>query len=377
MILSWCIYGLIIITTFVCGLSSVERDKKSSANRNSFWRIDIIIPIALFSLLSAFRYNVGVDYMSYRSAYIEYIELGIKSRDIEPLYLLLTQILAYIRANYVILFGILSFIEIFFLYYTFRHEKYIYPFMGLVLMCFDFFFFMNGIRQSISCCILIYAIQLIRNRKLLKYLITILIAAGFHKSALAFIPLYFLMYYNFDIFKNKWVVIFLLITAIPIGTANLWTSQTEEIMDVANTLGYSNYKFDDEYIGEYVSNQTRGARFYIPIFIGIIAALYSNKMKLMFKGTSIINYYILYIIGTIGITIFYNGGVFKRFIIYFSTMDIVIISYLMLYLYRSGKLQSQHRDWIVLGIVVFLSLVNLYAYIASDFYTQYHFIYNL
>lgn len=54
-----------------------------------------------------------------------------------------------------------------------------------------FQFAMSGIRQTIAISIILLGINCIRQRKLLKYTIVVLLAMQFHKSALFALPLYF------------------------------------------------------------------------------------------------------------------------------------------------------------------------------------------
>lgn len=55
-----------------------------------------------------------------------------------------------------------------------------------------FFSMHNAVRQCVASAIIFYSIRFIIQRRLVKFLITIAIAAGFHYSALIFLPMYFL-----------------------------------------------------------------------------------------------------------------------------------------------------------------------------------------
>ncbi|MBO5955122.1 MAG: EpsG family protein [Clostridia bacterium] len=61
---------------------------------------------------------------------------------------------------------------------------------------------LNQIRQMIAVSILMIAMVFVKEKKLLKYVVTCLIAALFHKVALIFIPLYFLFTINFKYYLH-------------------------------------------------------------------------------------------------------------------------------------------------------------------------------
>ena len=55
-----------------------------------------------------------------------------------------------------------------------------------------YYFYLSAFRQSIGIAIFIYSISYIKNRELLKYTISVLLAFFFHKSALILYPVYFI-----------------------------------------------------------------------------------------------------------------------------------------------------------------------------------------
>lgn len=63
-------------------------------------------------------------------------------------------------------------------------------------------FFLNGLRQGIACAICALAINFMLKREFMKYLVCILLAMTFHKSALIMIPTYFLVTKE-NSFKNN------------------------------------------------------------------------------------------------------------------------------------------------------------------------------
>jgi len=55
-----------------------------------------------------------------------------------------------------------------------------------------FFFLYSGIRQGIAIVLVFYSIKFVAQQKIIKFITTIIIAVGFHYSAIVFLPVYFL-----------------------------------------------------------------------------------------------------------------------------------------------------------------------------------------
>lgn len=64
----------------------------------------------------------------------------------------------------------------------------------------------NGLRQYIAVSICFYAMKYILNKDAKRYFLAVLIAFLFHKSALFFVPVYFLQYLKFDFKKAITIV---------------------------------------------------------------------------------------------------------------------------------------------------------------------------
>lgn len=72
------------------------------------------------------------------------------------------------------------------------------PLALMSYVCLGLFTFnMNGMRQAMAMSVCVIGYELVKKRKLLPFLLTILLAMQFHKTAIAFIPVYF-----FPLLKN-------------------------------------------------------------------------------------------------------------------------------------------------------------------------------
>jgi hypothetical protein len=60
----------------------------------------------------------------------------------------------------------------------------------------QFSFQLTGMRQSIAMAILLLSTEFIKKRKLIPFILTVILAYYFHKSSLAFLPIYFFAYHK-------------------------------------------------------------------------------------------------------------------------------------------------------------------------------------
>lgn len=157
-----------------------------------------VVFVILF-VLSAFRYDVGYDYYfgylphwrNVRNMPLLDIALN---KDHEIGYSITEAITSLISNNLQAIFITTSLIfMILFALYIHKHfpDKVwgVFLLYGLGL----YYCSMNFIRQSIAAFIIVFAVMLIKKKKIIPYMLLVMLASTFHKSALIFIPLYFIL----------------------------------------------------------------------------------------------------------------------------------------------------------------------------------------
>jgi hypothetical protein len=163
--------------------------------------------IPLFCV-AAFRYGIGTDYFSYINEF-ERVIRGEWSY-FEPGFWLINKLVACVTTNSVWIFIISAFI---FSYFTFHaiYEQSVNPAFSILLLVITthYFIYINQMRQYLAIAIFLYSIKYIQKRRLLHYIILILLAATLHKSILIVIPLYFVQY-----LRLNWKFVFPLIGGI-------------------------------------------------------------------------------------------------------------------------------------------------------------------
>jgi hypothetical protein len=157
----------------------------------------LIFVFALIALVSSLRgIGVGIDTRQFANAYTEigYLDWsGAFAMRYEPGFITLCKLLNYFSGNYQLLLIVSScFILFSFARFIYRNCEDVV--MGTyVFLCMPFAQSLNQMRQYIAVCILLFAIELLKEKRYLKFLLLVLLAASFHYSAIicvVFIVLY-------------------------------------------------------------------------------------------------------------------------------------------------------------------------------------------
>ncbi|MGG5359261.1 MULTISPECIES: EpsG family protein [unclassified Enterococcus] len=157
------------------------------------YQIFTFLAIIPLFLVAALRYKVGTDYTVYSTLQIPELLRGVDYKlKNEYLYQYLIKIgmsMGDVQWVFVLTHAVL----LFFIWQAFRNSS-----LDLRFSIFLFIFgasfntSLNIMRQSIATAVFLFAIKYIIERKLVKYLCMMIIAFLFHKTAVAFIPMYFL-----------------------------------------------------------------------------------------------------------------------------------------------------------------------------------------
>jgi len=164
----WYFYGIILVLFFL--------EKKISNSK--FIKILIVASLGIFL---AIRYNVGNDYAEYL---ISFDKLKMFHSDLyyEPLYLLLCKL----SPSFIYVIAVISIISAYLIYkiIQFYNPDYFY---SSLLTYYGVYFVLNDIhliRQGFAILIIAYGFRYLETQKFRKYLVFVLIAMGFHTSAI-------------------------------------------------------------------------------------------------------------------------------------------------------------------------------------------------
>lgn len=187
------IYYLIAIIFLVAASVEalyVKKNKAAELGSIDFKKIVFFYLAFILFFISAFRFETGNDYISYKYIFQHAAEWNsnISIKRIEKGYLLINLIFHDFYLMQVFYTGICCF-----LIYKAIYEHSEFPIYTLLLY-YCFFFFageMGQTRQYIAIAFITYGTKYIEKRQLIKWILIIILATNFHLSSVIAFPLYF------------------------------------------------------------------------------------------------------------------------------------------------------------------------------------------
>ena len=366
MIESIIVYGFMIACFLYYGSSAGRYQKKHPEAK--FWTRDIWIILIVFTFFSGVRNNVGVDWWHYMDNYLHPDnELAL---EVEWLYRQVASVMSGLGIHYTFYFALVAFLQLFFILYAFKDERYIYPFLLFVFMTHEnYFMWMNAMRQCLVISLFIFATRYLKKGQPLKYFVVLAVSFFIHKSAVLLIP-FAIPFFSKDLFKNRTLQFVLLAIAVALINIPIWNSFMDLIEVVGNAMGLgdADRTIEERFLLYEDFQKAIGPRFYATVAIGALCIFYSNKVK---KTFNINLFYNLFYIGLLTYVLFYNSPLLSRACMYFTCVMFVTIAYTLYYL-------LMHKREGINDLSFFFIIVTLLLYfivmIHSNWYTYYYFI---
>jgi hypothetical protein len=193
-LISILIYTVTIASTVF--FSWIYEKKANTKIKKIFFFIMIVtIPI----VISTFRYKVGIDFDSYKEYYDIILRRYNSGEHMPPQFetgfIILNIISYYIFNNAQGAFFLMSLLFVCFsiggiIKYK---DKVSIPISTLIFMTFFYSAFFNGSRQLLAASIVFFSLSYLLNKEYIKYILFIILATLFHKTALMALPFYFLV----------------------------------------------------------------------------------------------------------------------------------------------------------------------------------------
>lgn len=223
-------------------------------------RAFLLLIIAMI-VMAGGRYFVGADYPVYKSMYEEgfplyttYVDVWRKATfqdnamEIEWAYVLINKVFFDLGLPYYVLTFFLATLSLS-IYYNVLIKYSPFASFGFLFYLLPLYFITEcgQMRQGLGAAFVLLSIRYIINRQFWKFLLIIYLALGFHKSAIIFLPAYWIILLPFN--AKRWFI-FLVASVLlaPFEIYNFFGSVVESLMpkDVSNAYtGYSN----DTYYG--------------------------------------------------------------------------------------------------------------------------------
>jgi hypothetical protein len=189
-------YNLLLLFMIILGICVCEI-KKSRRNDALFLCITAVSMVVLSSLRAN---TVGIDYKQYTDYFKQVHDGGwsflisaANGYRVEPGYGLLNYFVSLFTGDVRVFMLVVSIVAVG-LTALLLYKYSPIPWIGMFVFG-SFGFFGNSLsflRQSIAIAIFLFAIQYLKDKKFLPYLLIVILAATFHKSILIMIPVYFI-----------------------------------------------------------------------------------------------------------------------------------------------------------------------------------------
>ena len=310
-------------------------------------KVFFILALLPFSTLFYIRgINVGTDYKAYSKVYLSIVDgtLTMAQKDWVGIgFIYICKFLSvFFERKYFLAYALINIITLFLIVKTIVDLSN-YPTMSLFIFfsfCLHFQIF-NQFRQMMAIAIVFWSYRYIKERDIKKFLITILIASIFHRTALILIPFY-------------WIV------EVPVNAKNIFIWITIAIIlyfgfDKVMSLLMYTYYGRIYYGGRYdVVQASSKLNFIIRVIMLTISLLFYKKVKN--KNPQDKYLYILVIICTLTQVTAMRSYIFARITTYFFIFYILLLPDVIAVIFKSKKSK------ILLYYVVILVLC-LYQYV--------------
>ena len=316
--------------------------------------VSLLVPI----LVSALRFNVGTDYVSYVQMFhsLSVIPIGNYFTEVFPKieigFYLLIQLSSWLTNGPFLVFLISAALSVGFFYaglkkYGVKHQALVYLLYLLIIFPTTF----NGIRQGIAAAICFYAITFIISRKPGKYLLWIFIASLFHVSALFLIPLYLVNLIVKNNKKDSLLKTFLVIG----GTMAAVLLSLPYIFDFLATI-----PIFETYVQYLVPNDDGFSSSFNSKFAILFLAVIAIKWIVQKEDKNKYHYFIIFSILEVLISTFGFSLTIDRMALYFTFFSIFIIT----------SFADVFKDVLGKSIMYFLIIMYAFVYFYLAYYVQ-------
>lgn len=363
MLQSIIVYTSLSTFMILCGIVAANREQyKGTTFKLSFFHLETLLPLFAFAVIFGCRYNVGVDYPAYLEGYL----YG-SDREFEVLFSLVTNGMSDLGIHYALYFFLWAFIEVFLLFYTFRKQRFLFPYIAFFLIFGSYYLsMMNIIRQQLAACIFLFSLQYIDSRKCIKYYLCVLLAFLFHKSALLLFIVYPLFSKKKDWFPQRKFQLFLYLIAVYLSVNyDLVIKLIAAPFSLFTTaLGYENYLEGILYneklnsVAQFGNNTGLGV--YVQVYLSSVIIWYSSRMKEYYNDSFFLIFYSLWFIRILADFVVGDSIILNRPFVYVYNLKIVMLAYFVVFCLRTKQKLPQliALSFILNHIILFLNVLS-------------------
>lgn len=336
------------------------------------YKVRLWVAILFFAFVMGCRYNVGVDYLAtldiYEArqdgmtlAYLEYYE---------PLFRFLTIVMADTGVYFPWYFGVIALLQMYFLFLALRRFPKEFPWIMLffMLQC-VWFFWANGMRQSIAQSIFICSVLLLAEKKYLWYVVWILFGSLWHKSIL-FMLLILPLYWH----RSSYIKFIPLQIAALLFAVSVFVSGASTYLDTF-LLWSESWLFGDRYEryflreGEVLGVDSYGIGFWVLFSINFLLVIFSNAVKKYYQNRAVDIFYDLFFVGVILEYLCLANQLVGRMNVFFINNRFLLCGLYFYFFYKSflkhqekaefSQSTEKYQGLLLLGSALLLLVLNL------------------
>lgn len=186
-----------LITFFISYIFIYIASKYSKSKQNKFLRSTLLLmAIITLSMLAALRNEtIGTDILTYVNKYFDaalytqgittYLEIY-PLEMVEPLYKILTYVCSMISSDVRFLYFVIEFIDcafvVAFLWENREKSSVLFGVFVYTMLLYNISF--NAVRQTMALCICLYSLNAVKDKRLIKFIVLMLVAFLIHKSSI-------------------------------------------------------------------------------------------------------------------------------------------------------------------------------------------------
>lgn len=358
MFLAYIVYTFLLLLMTL----SVRKVYNNGMGQNSVYLNKYVLPffaIILVTLIVGYRYDVGMDYFTYEWLYFTQDTAFFERRyGVEYIFSTIYRICSNLNLSFNFALCVLNIIPLCVFYKTFRDDK---TFAWIIVAFFlsgQLFAHLNIFRQSAALFILIYSTLYIYKRSFGKFLICIILAMGFHSSAILFLPFYFIPYLKPLIPKTKLQYAAFLATLL---FSNIILDVLIDLMVMA--MKFTPYGHYGGLLTTFKVSAGSGVGVIIKALTGLVLIYYSKQLSQAYSHTRFDIYYLIYFAGALVANVFgLTSQLLLRIVFLFDSFRFVVLGYLFYYLANTKSLKNQIVFLLLLGsyIAYFIGMIYLH-----------------
>lgn len=343
------IFDILIYVLFAMVMNSLAQKSYRTNPESGKWDKYLKWYVTFFTFISAIRWGVGVDSISYARSFVQGVsghELHGVIDEKEILNTLLVHGVHDLGLHFSVGLGIYAFAQIIFIVLALKQHKYLLAVVPIVMFGSHYYLdFMNGIRQMIVASGFLWASKFIVEKKPLHYFGFIAVAYFMHNSAVMLIPLYFIPT-RIGMADRRLINLAILFACFFIGNTPQFQQFAGYAGQFATLVGYDSYT---DYVDKFLTTgydeeiKSFGPTQLSYLLIGFFTIWYGPRLKKKYEE-KIPSFNMWFLFSTIFICAYFllcnTSHIFTRPLDYFSIFHMIITS-LLLYDFKINMTYSQ------------------------------------